>query len=150
MNLWGRIRTFLGIPRLPIPVDLPPPATFPEGQRALFGCLSSLAGMAAFVFAVWVTRYFMTHSWDGEVLQGKVIDNLGWALLAALAVMSFVTIGLLVGGPVGRFKGGVGKDGANFEVEDNDVAERPQAVVTATAVAQVEQPAEPFNPGETP
>lgn len=108
------------LPRLPIPVDLPPPGTFSEGQRQFFGCLASMAGMAAFAFAVWVTRFFMTHKWSTEALQRAVIDNLGWALLAALAVMALVTVGLLVGGPVGRFKGAVGKDGASWEAESDN------------------------------
>jgi hypothetical protein len=119
------------IPRLPIPVDLPPPGTFSEGQRQFFGCLASLAGMAAFVFAVWVTRFFMTHKWSTEALQRAVIDNLGWALLAALAVMALVTVGLLVGGPVGRFKGTVGKDGLTVDADSQTTAS-----VTATAVVQ--------------
>jgi hypothetical protein len=113
---------YIRLPRLPVPVDLPTPTTFSEGQRQFFGCLASMAGMAAFAFAVWVTRYFMVHPWSTEALQRAVIDNLGWALLAALAIMAFVTIGLLVGGPVGRFKGGFGKDGATLEAENESVA----------------------------
>jgi hypothetical protein len=153
LSLWSRLTSFR-LPRLPIPVDLPPPTTFSEGQRSLFGCLASMAGMAAFVFAVWVTRFFMTHPWVGEVLQGKVIDNLGWALIAALAVMSFVTIGLLVGGPVGRFKGTVGKDGLGFEAEDHETRTEETKTLavskTVTTGAPAPKPAEPPAPAEEP
>jgi hypothetical protein len=151
VSLWANIKAAIGkirIPRLPVPVNLPPPTTFSEGQRSLFGCLASLAGMAAFVFAVWVTRFFMTHPFDGEALQRAVIDNLGWALIAALMVMALVTVGLLVGGPVGRFKGGIGKDGATFEAEDRDSA--PAAAAVAVAVAPALKTAEPPTPTEEP
>jgi hypothetical protein len=34
-----------------------------------------------------------------------------------IAAMSAVIIGLLVGGPVGRFKGSAGRDGVSLEAE---------------------------------
>lgn len=106
-------------PRLPLPVNLPQPGTFAEGQRALFGCLVSFAGMAAFGFAVWLVLILVHGGWP-EALYSKIVDYLGWALLFSLGLMALVMAALSVGGPVGRFKGGVSiKDGVNFEAEDN-------------------------------
>lgn len=150
MSLWSSIKGFR-LPRLPVPVDLPPPGTFSEGQRSLFGCLASGAGMAAFAFAVWITRFFMTGKWSPEILP-LVIEKLGTALLAALLVMASVTIGLLVGGPVGRFKGGISKDGANLELEDHDSpqVQTTTATTTTTTAARSKPAAEPDTPTEEP
>lgn len=102
-----------GVSEMKIP-HLPPPGSFTEGQRALFGCLISAAGMTAFLFAVWMVLILVHGGWPAAH-YGKIIDYLGWALLIALALMALVMAALSVGGPVGRFKGEVRRDGLSWE-----------------------------------
>jgi hypothetical protein len=48
----------------------------------------------------------------------------GWALGGFIAAMVAVIVGLLAGGPVGRFKITASKEGASFEA-DSDTEARP-------------------------
>lgn len=109
---------------------LPPPSNFTEGQRMLFGCLVSAAGMTAFLFAVWMVVILVHGGWPASH-YGKIIDYLGWALLISLALMALVMAALSVGGPVGRLKGGVSKSGLTWEAS-KDATETTVTVETKT------------------
>lgn len=100
---------------------LPPPTTFAEGQRALYGCLAAVAGLAAGVGAVALVAILVWGGWP-ETLFGQIVGILGTALIGGVSIMAIVIVGLLVGGPVGRFRGKVGKDGAELEACDQDSA----------------------------
>jgi len=51
--------------------------------------------------------------------EHSIVIILGCALGGFIAAMTAVIIGLLVGGPVGRFKGSAGRDGVSLEAEDD-------------------------------
>lgn len=90
---------------------------------ALIGAVAFGLGMIALV-AVLV--------WGGwpEALYGKIIGILGVVAIGGLILIGISQVGILLGGPVGRFKGGVGREGVTFEAEDNteiDLSIRPGA-----------------------
>ena len=83
---------------------MPPPTTFAEGQRKVYGwavafaglffCLAVLLGGAIVVFGDW-----------GRDLFPEQLHILAGLLLASSINTTIVIVGLLVGGPVGRFRG---------------------------------------------
>jgi hypothetical protein len=95
---------------------LPPPTTFAEGQRLVYGWLVAAAGMFCGAMAIGLIVIFVWGGWPAT-LYGQIITILGCSLGGFIAAMIFVIVGLLVGGPVGRFKGSVSKDGATVEAE---------------------------------
>jgi hypothetical protein len=110
------------VTRLP---SLPPPTSFSEGQRLAYGCLVAAAGMFCGAMSIALICLLMWGKWSaGE--EHSIVVIFGWTLGGFVACMSTVIVGLLVGGPVGRFKGGVSKDGVNLEADSG-------ATVTATA-----------------
>lgn len=115
---------------------LPPPANFAEGQRKLYGLLASAAGMFCGATAVGIIAVLVWGGWP-TTLYGQIITILGSALIGFIAAMSAVIIGLMVGGPVGRFKGTVNKDGASLEAEGG-------ATTSATANLTVTSKPEPL------
>jgi hypothetical protein len=66
--------------------------------------------------------------------EHTIVLIFGWTLGGFVASMAAVIVGLLVGGPVGRFKGSVGKDGASFEgaARDDDDEGPPHDPSAAT------------------
>jgi hypothetical protein len=98
---------------------LPPPATFAEGQRALFGWLMAASG----VFCGFGFAGIILLLWLGGWSQASESQRIGAiAMMGAgfpLGMIS-VIIAMAVGGPVGRFKAGLTKDGANFEAGKSD------------------------------
>src|SRR5438445_13178395 len=101
-------RTRVSLPTLPTfrsdiaMRPLPPPATFAEGQRYIYGLLASAAGMFCGGAAVFMVALLMWGGWSAAEEHGIVII-FGWSL-GGFVAMNVVIVGLLAGGPVGRFK----------------------------------------------
>lgn len=112
---------------------LPPPTNFAEGQRKLFGLLVAAAGMFCGGMAIAMIALLMWGGWSKNE-EHTIVMIFGWTLGGFVASMLAVIIGLLVGGPVGRFKAGVGKDGATFEAE-TEASATAVKTTTTTEVA---------------
>ena len=97
-------------------MKLPPPQTFAEGQRLIYGWLAAAAGMFCGACAVAMICLLMWGGWSAAE-EHTIVVIFGCALGGYIAAMSAVIIGLLVGGPVGRFKGSAGRDGVSLEAE---------------------------------
>lgn len=96
--------------------QLPPPTSFAEGQRLVYGYLVAAAGMFCGVMAIAMICLLMWGNWSKSE-EHTIVVIFGWTLGGFIAAMSAVIVGLLVGGPVGRFKGSVSKDGASIEAD---------------------------------
>ena len=94
----------------------PPPVTFAEGQRLIYGWLAAAAGMFCGLGAVAMIAMLMWGDWSAAE-EHTIVLILGCALGGFILTMSAVIIGLLVGGPVGRFKGSAGRDGVSLEAD---------------------------------
>src|SRR5690348_5071187 len=98
--------------------SLPAPATFAEGQRYVYGLLAAAAGMFCGACAVAMVALLMWGGWSaGE--QHSIVIIFGWSLGGFIAAMVVVIVGLLAGGPVGRFRVEATRDGASFEADRN-------------------------------
>lgn len=96
--------------------SLPPPGTFAEGQRLVYGLLAAAAGMFCGTFAVAMVALSMWGGWS-PAEEHTIVTIFGWALGGFIAAMVAVIVGLLAGGPVGRFKVSATRDGATLEAE---------------------------------
>lgn len=114
---------------------LPPPTTFAEGQRKLFGLLVAAAGMFCGGMAIAMIALLMWGGWSKNE-EHTIVMIFGWTLGGFVTSMLAVIIGLLVGGPVGRFKAGVGKDGATFEAETEASATAIKTTTTTEVAAK--------------
>jgi hypothetical protein len=99
---------------------LPPPGTFAEGQRLIYGLLAAAAGMFCGCCAVAMIALLM---WGGWTLQEQhsIVVIFGWTLAGFIAAMLAVIVGLLAGGPVGRFRVSASRDGATMEADGDAV-----------------------------
>lgn len=97
-------------------LSFPPPTSFAEGQRQIYGWLGAAAGMFCGLCALILIALLMWGGWSQGV-ERSIVIILGCALGGFIAAMSAVIVGLLVGGPVGRFKGSAGRDGVSLEAE---------------------------------
>ena len=95
---------------------LPPPGTFTEGQRYVYGLLAAAAGMFCGVCAVAMIALLMWGGWS-PAEEHSIITIFGWSLGGFITAMVVVIAGLLAGGPVGRFKVAASRDGASVETE---------------------------------
>jgi hypothetical protein len=95
---------------------LPPPGTFAEGQRYIYGLLAAAGGMFCGACAVAMVALLMWGGWSAAEEHGIVLI-FGWSLGGFIAAMVAVIVGLLAGGPVGRFKLAAGRDGASVEAD---------------------------------
>jgi hypothetical protein len=95
---------------------LPRPASFAEGQRLIYGWLAAAAGIFCGIMAVAMIALLMWGGWPAAELHSIVVI-FGAALGGFIACMAAVMVGLLVGGPVGRFKGSATRDGVSVEAE---------------------------------
>ena len=95
---------------------LPPPGTFAEGQRYVYGLLAAAAGMFCGAAAVGMVALLMWGGWSAAE-EHSIVGIFGWSLGGFIAAMVAVIIGLLAGGPVGRFKVAASKDGASIEAD---------------------------------
>ena len=96
--------------------SLPPPGTFAEGQRYIYGLLASAAGRFCGVAAILTIALLMWGGWS-PAEEHTIVTIFGWSLGGFIAAMIVVIIGLLAGGPVGRVKLSATRDGACFEAD---------------------------------
>lgn len=97
-------------------LSLPPPSTFAEGQRLVYGWLAAAAGIFCGLASVAMVGLLVWGGWNAAE-EHTIVLILGGALGGFIACMAAVMIGLLVGGPVGRFKGSATRDGVSLEAE---------------------------------
>jgi hypothetical protein len=95
---------------------LPPPATFAEGQRYIYGLLAAAAGVFCGGCAVAMVALLMWGGWSRSE-EHSIVAIFGWSLGGFIAAMVIVIVGLLAGGPVGRFRVEASRDGATFEAD---------------------------------
>ena len=96
--------------------QLPTPGTFAEGQRYVYGLLAAAAGMFCGACAVAMVALLMWGRWS-PVEEHSIVTIFGWSLGGFIAAMVAVIVGLLAGGPVGRFKLAASRDGASLEAD---------------------------------
>ena len=96
--------------------QLPPPATFAEGQRYVYGLLAAAAGIFCGACAVVMIGLLMWGGWS-PAEEHSIVAIFGWSLGGFIAAMVAVIVGLLAGGPVGRFKVVANRDGASLEAD---------------------------------
>jgi hypothetical protein len=96
------------------PSNLPPPVTFAEGQRYIYGLLASAAGMFCGAAAGFMVALLMWGGWS-PAEEHTIVRIFGWSLGGFIVVV--VIIGLLAGGPVGRVKLSASRDGAAIEAD---------------------------------
>ena len=95
---------------------LPPPGTFAEGQRLVYGLLAAAAGMFCGAASGLMVALLMWGGWS-RAEEHSIVIIFGWSLGAFIVAMIVVIVGLLAGGPVGRFKVAASKDGASIEAD---------------------------------
>ena len=95
---------------------LPPPETFNDGQRKLYGLLMSIAGVCFGIAALAAAAVIIWGTWPESLAKIRLYLVGGAMFLASIGSIA-VTIALAVGGPVGRFKVGGRKDGFDIEAE---------------------------------
>ena len=95
---------------------LPAPRTFAEGQRYIYGLLASAAGVFCGAAACFMVALLMWGRWSAAE-QHTIVTIFGWSLGGFIAAMIVVIVGLLAGGPVGRFKVSASRDGASIEAD---------------------------------
>ena len=93
---------------------LPPPHTFAEGQRYIYGLLASAGGMFCGAAAGFMVALLMWGGWSAAE-EHTIVTIFGWSLGGFIGAM--VIVGLLAGGPVGRFKVEASRDGASIEAD---------------------------------
>lgn len=97
-------------------MKFPNPGTFAEGQRQIYGWLAAAAGIFCGLMAIVMIALLMWGGWS-PAEEHTIVVIFGCTLGGFIAAMSAVIIGLLVGGPVGRFKGSAGRGGVSLEAE---------------------------------
>ena len=97
-------------------MKLPPPDTFAEGQRYVYGLLASAAGMFCGAAAGFMVALLMWGGWS-RAEEHTIVTIFGWSLGGFIAAMVVVIVGLLAGGPVGRLKFSATRDGASVEAD---------------------------------
>src|SRR5256885_7067575 len=97
-------------------MKLPPPVTFAEGQRYIYGLLAAAAGMFCGAAAGLMVAPLMWGGWSRSE-EHTIVTIFGWSLGGFIVAMIAVIIGLLAGGPVGRFKVSATREGASLEAE---------------------------------
>ena len=95
-------------------MNQPPPKTFAEGQRLIYGWLAAAAGMFCGTCSVLLVCLLMWGDWSRSE-EHSIVVIFGGALGGFIIAMTAVMIGLLVGGPVGRFRGSASRDGVIVE-----------------------------------
>jgi Na+/proline symporter len=98
---------------------LPPPQSFAEGQRYIYGLLASAAGMFCGAAAGFMVALLMWGGWSAAE-EHTIVTIFGWSLGGFIAAMVVVIVGLLAGGPVGRFRVEASRDGAAIEADRCD------------------------------
>jgi hypothetical protein len=78
--------------------------------------LASAGGMFCGACAGFMVALLMWGGWSADE-QHSIVLIFGWSLGGLIAAMTVVIVGLLAGGPVGRFKVAASKDGASIEAD---------------------------------
>jgi hypothetical protein len=97
-------------------MKLPPPNTFAEGQRLVYGLLAAAAGMFCGACAIGMIALLMWGGWSSRE-EHTIVTIFGWSLGGFIAALVAVIVGLLSGGPVGRFRLSATRDGATIEAD---------------------------------
>lgn len=111
-------------------MPLPPPLTFEDGQRKLYGILMAIAGVCFGLASLAAACVIIWGDWPISLANTRLLligGGFGLAITGSIAV----TMALAVGGPVGRFKVSATKDGASLEAESDVSASRPQVIAPA-------------------
>ena len=95
---------------------LPPPRTFAEGQRLVYGLLAAAAGMVCGACATALVALLAWGGWSAAE-EHSIVTIFGWSLGGFIVAMIAVIVGLLAGGPVGRFRVSATREGATLEAE---------------------------------
>ena len=95
---------------------LPPPETFAEGQRYIYGLLAAAAGIFCGACATALTALLMWGGWS-RTEEHSIVLILGCSLGGFIAAMVVVIVGLLAGGPVGLFRLSARGYGATVEAD---------------------------------
>jgi hypothetical protein len=98
---------------------LPPPRTFAEGQRTIYGLLAAAAGVFCGACAVAMVALLMWGGWSAAE-EHSIVTIFGWSLAGFIVAMVVVIVGLLAGGPVGRFRFTASAQGAAIEADAGD------------------------------
>jgi hypothetical protein len=96
--------------------QVPPPQTFAEGQRLVYGLLAAAGGMFCGGMAVAMIGLLMWGGWSRSE-EHSIVIIFGCSLGGFIVAMIAVIVGLLAGGPVGRFKVSATRDGASLEAD---------------------------------
>ena len=96
--------------------NLPPPQTFSEGQRAIFGILMAAGGVFCGIGFAGVILLLWLGGWS-QASEAQRIMSISLMGAGFPLGMIAVIIAMAVGGPVGRFKAGASKEGVSFEAE---------------------------------
>lgn len=96
--------------------QLPCPASFAEGQRLIYGWLAAAAGIFCGTCSVLMVCLLMWGDWS-TAEEHTIVVIFGGTLAGYIIGMMAVTIGLLVGGPVGRFRGSASREGVSLEAD---------------------------------
>lgn len=97
-------------------LHLPPPQTFADGQRRLYGLLMAVAGVCFGLAALAAAGVIIWGDWPESLARTRLLI-VGGALGLACAGSIIVTIALAVGGPVGRLKSRIDRQGVEVEAE---------------------------------
>ena len=97
-------------------IPLPSPTSFAEGQRLIYGWLTAAAGIFCGTCSVLMVGLLMWGNWS-PAQEHTIVVIFGGTLAGYIVGMMSVTIGLLVGGPVGRFKGSASREGVSLEAD---------------------------------
>jgi hypothetical protein len=95
---------------------LPPPLTFAEGQRYIYGLLAAAAGISSGASSILLIVLLTWGGWS-RAEEHRIVTIFGWSLGGFIAAMMVVIVGLLAGGPVGRLRVVASKDGATIEAD---------------------------------
>lgn len=117
-------------------LPVPPPTNFAEGQRLIYGLLAGAAGMFCGLAAVAMVALLMWGGWAPSE-EHTIVVIFGWSLGGFILAMIAVIVGLLAGGPVGRFKVSATREGASLEA---DAGASPTVTTTTTIKAQPASP----------
>lgn len=115
----------------------PPPATFAEGMRLLFALAALIAGVAFGIGCVALVAVLVWGGWP-TVLYGKIVGILGIIAIGSLVLIGITQIGILLGGPVGRFSAKAGKSGVELSAEDHDTVPVVEAAARGAAAGATE------------
>jgi hypothetical protein len=95
---------------------LPPPTSFTEGQRALYGWLIAAAGIFCGLAFAGLIMLLWLGGWS-QATEGQRIAAIAMLGAGFPTGMLSVIVALAVGGPVGRFKVSATDKGAELEAD---------------------------------